>query len=84
MVFYSLEEAETLETLYKTIDKLCKVSSDFETFIAQTEKLLTAEDKYHSSVEIEMETFCDKYFIIDSEIGVYCKKKNIPYEEIEK
>ena len=68
---------------YKTIDKLCKVSQEFEAFISQTEKLLTVEEKYHSSVESEMESFCDKYFETDSEIGLYCKKKNIPYEEVE-
>ena len=66
---------------FKTLDKLCKINKDFETFINQTEKLLTANDKYIYSTEKELEEFCDSYFTNDTEIEVYCKEKNIPMEK---
>ena len=56
------------------------MNTEFEKFIEQTEKLMTAEEKYHKSTEKEMDEFCDKYFINDSEIETYCKEKNIPIE----
>jgi hypothetical protein len=31
---------------FKTIDKLCKINKEFEKFIEQTEKLVTATEKY--------------------------------------
>ena len=65
---------------FKTIDKLCKINSDFEKFIIQTEKLLTANEKYTESTEKELDGFCDNYFKNDSEIEKYCKEKNIPNE----
>lgn len=66
---------------FKTIDKLCKINKEFENFIEQTEKLLTASEKYISGAEKELNEFCDKYFSNDSEIEKYCKDKNIPLEK---
>lgn len=66
---------------FKTIDKLCKINSDFEKFIEQTEKVMTATDKYINAAEKELEDFCDKYLQNDTEIEKYCKEKNIPTEE---
>ena len=66
---------------FKTIDKLCKINKEFEKFIEQTEKLLTANEKYISGVERELDEFCDKYFINFSDAEKYCKEKNIPYED---
>ncbi|MDM1377709.1 hypothetical protein [Myroides marinus] len=63
---------------FKTIDKLCKINKDFESFIEQIEKLMTASDKYYRATEKELEEFCDKYFLNDTEIEDYCKQKNIP------
>jgi hypothetical protein len=63
---------------FKTIDKLCNISKEFAQFIEQTEKLMTAEDKYISGAEKELDEFCDGYFANDSEIEQYCKDKNIP------
>jgi hypothetical protein len=63
---------------FKTIDKLCKINKDFEKFIEQVEKLLTASDKYYKSTEKELEEFCDSYFVNDAEIEQYIKDKNIP------
>jgi len=65
---------------FKTIDKLCKINPEFERFIEQTEKLLTASEKYSKATEKELEEFCDVYFKNDSEIEKYCKEKNIPTE----
>jgi uncharacterized protein len=65
---------------FKTIDKLCKINKEFEKFIEQTEKLMTAEERYFKSTEKELDEFCDKYFANDTEVEKYCKDKNIPIE----
>jgi len=66
---------------FKTLDKLCKINKDFEMFIEQTEKLLTASERYVRSTEKELDEFCDDYFGNDTEIEKYCEEKNIPIEE---
>ena len=66
---------------FKTIDKLCKINKAFEKFIEQTEKLLTAEDRYYKAIEKELNEFCDEYFDNDTEIEEYCKDKQIPIDE---
>lgn len=66
---------------FKTIDKLCKVNSEFGKFIEYTEKLVTANEKYITGAEKELEEFCDDYFKSDSEIEQYCKQKDIPSGE---
>ena len=63
---------------FKTIDKLCIINEDFRKFIDQTEKFLTAEEKYFKSTEKELNEFCDNYFETDAEIEKYCKEKYIP------
>ena len=67
---------------FKTIDKLCKMNSEFNKFIEQTEKLLTLTDeRYFKSIENELDEFCDDYFANDTEVAKYCKDKHIPIEE---
>lgn len=66
---------------FKTIDKLCKMNKEFEKFIEQTEKLMTASDKYVSGAEKELDEFCDEYFANDTEVEKYCKEKHIPLEQ---
>lgn len=66
---------------FKTIDKLCKMNKEFEKFIEQTEKLMTASEKYVSGAEKELEEFCDAYFFNDSDVEKYCKEKFIPLNE---
>ena len=66
---------------FKTIDKLCKINKDFEKFIEQAEKLLTASERYVKATEKELEEFCDNYFQSDTEMEDYCKKKNIKISE---
>ncbi len=75
-----LFQARYRELDFKTIDKLCKINSDFEKFIEQTEKLMTAEERYYKSSAKEFEEFCDDFFKNDSEIEKYCNEKHIPIE----
>ncbi|MFV5703054.1 hypothetical protein ACM55F_14375 [Flavobacterium sp. XS2P12] len=72
--------AKYKELDFFTIDKLCNINADFEKFIEQVEKLMTASDKYFKGSEKELEDFCDKYFLNDSEIEIYCKERKIPWE----
>jgi len=65
---------------FKTIDKLCKINKEFEKFIEQAEKLMTAEERYYKSTEKELDEFCDNYFENDTEMVKYCKDKHIPTE----
>jgi uncharacterized protein len=76
-----LFQAKYRDLDFKTIDKLCKINKDFEKFVEQTEKLMTAEEKYHKSTEKELNEFCDSYFLNDSEIEKYCNDRNIPIEK---
>ncbi len=66
---------------FKTIDKLCKMNKEFEKFIEQTEKLMTASEKYVSGAEKELDEFCDGYFANDTEVENYCREKHIPTNE---
>lgn len=66
---------------FSTIDKLCKMNKEFEKFIDQTEKLMTASEKYASGAEKELNEFCDTYFANDTEVEIYCKEKYIPINE---
>lgn len=68
---------------FKTIDKLCQINKEFKMFIEQTDKLMTAQERYYKSTEKELDEFCDDYFEKDSEIEKYCKEKNIPIENDE-
>ncbi len=65
---------------FKTIDKLCKVNNIFEKFVEQTYNLMTAEERYHKSIEKELDEFCDGYFTNDSDMEGYCKERHIPIE----
>jgi len=76
-----LHQAKYKELDFKTIDKLCKLNKEFEKFIEQTEKLMTAEERYYKSTEKELDEFCDDYFLNDTEVQNYCKEKNIPTDE---
>jgi len=73
--------AKYKELDFKTIDKVCKNNQDFEMFIEQIEKLLTANIRYYKSTEKELTEFCDSYFENDTEVERYCREKHIPIEE---
>jgi hypothetical protein len=57
------------------------MNKEFEKFIEQTEKLMTASEKYVSGAEKELDEFCDMYFKNDTEIEKYCKEKHIPIDQ---
>lgn len=63
---------------FKTIDKQCKMNSEFNKLFEQTEKLLTLTDeRYYKSIENEPDEFCDDYFANDAEVENYSKVKHI-------
>ncbi|MEB0280702.1 hypothetical protein [Mucilaginibacter sp. 10B2] len=76
-----LFQAQLRELDFTTIDKLCKMNREFEKFIEQIEKLMTAEDRYYKSTEKELQEFCDEYFSNDTEFEIYCKERYIPMHE---
>ncbi len=72
----------TLKELdFRMIDKLCQNNKEFEKFIEQTEKLLTAQERYIKATINEFDEFCDDYFENDTDIEKYCNDKNIPMDE---
>ena len=66
---------------FKTIDKLCKVNREFDSFIEQSEKLMSADDRYYKAIENELNEYCDSYLETEIDIEKYCKDKNIPKEK---
>lgn len=76
-----LHPSKRRELDFKTIDKLCKMNTDFEKFITHIGNIITADDRYRSGTENELKDFCDKYFTVNSEMEIYNKEKNIPMEE---
>ena len=50
---------------FKTIDKLCKINADFNEFIKQTVKVLTAPETYMSAMLTELENDYDKFMTKD-------------------
>nr|WP_287413380.1 hypothetical protein [Pseudodesulfovibrio sp.] len=73
-----LFQSKYKELDFKTIDKLSKINVDFEKFIFNVEKILTADEKYIDLSQKELIEFCDSYLTDDSEVEEYCKNKNIP------
>lgn len=65
---------------FRTVDKLCKINGEFEKFIEQIEKLMTAEERYYRATEKELDEFCDDYFNNDEEMEAYWKERQIPVE----
>lgn len=68
---------------FKTVDKLCNMNKEFDKFIAHTEKLMTASEKYIEDAEKGFNDFCDPYFKSDTDMKKYCIDKNIPWENDE-
>ena len=69
---------------YYTIDKLCRINSDFKGFITKTTKVITVSDhdvlkdvKEGLQKYCEKES-CDKGFTSDDEIQSYCNEHHIP------
>ena len=79
----TISDAKKSDLDFKMIDKLCSNNIDFQSFIENVDKLISADEKYFSSVEKELTSYCDKYFGLDenTKIADYCKEKNIPYDD---
>lgn len=73
--------AQYKELDFITIDKLCKINPDFERFVEQVEKYITADAKYISALDKELTNFCDAFFTSETESAAYCKEKNIPLDK---
>ncbi|MBS1623942.1 MAG: hypothetical protein JST83_07985 [Bacteroidetes bacterium] len=66
---------------FKSIDKLCNINPEFQQFIENCEKLMTADERYISGTEKELNDFCDTYFKNEDDIINYCSAKNISMED---
>lgn len=62
---------------FRTIDKLCHVNVEFARFIEQSEKLMTAEDRYYAAMTKELHECCDNYFKSDKEAKDYARTKQL-------
>jgi hypothetical protein len=62
---------------FKTMDKLCKINPEFNSFIELSETLLSATDKFQSASQEQFKAFCDAYFTTDEEVEGYCKERGI-------
>ncbi|SEW53739.1 HTH domain-containing protein [Chitinophaga arvensicola] len=74
--------AKYKELDFITIDKLCKINPDFERFVEQVEKYITADSRYISALGTELTNFCDSFFSSETESATYCKQKNIPLDKL--
>ncbi len=72
------------EVDFKTMNKLCNANTDFQTFFAQVEKVLTADSRFVNDIKQALENLCDIPFDKEEEIEDYCKEKHIPFENKKK
>lgn len=64
---------------YYTIDKLCRINTDFKNFISRSTKVINAQTEVLEDVKGGLQRFCDKGFASDDEVLTYCKENHIPY-----
>lgn len=63
---------------YYTIDKLCRINSDFKNFITKVTKVLNAQTDVLEDVKSGLQKFCDKGFSSQEEVSEYCDENHIP------
>ena len=63
---------------YYTIDKLCRINTDFKNFITRSTKVINAQTEVLEDVKGGLLRFCDKGFATDDEVLTYCKENHIP------
>lgn len=63
---------------YYTIDKLCRINSDFKNFITKATKVLNAQAEVLEDVKSGLQKFCDKGFASQEEMLQYCEENHIP------
>lgn len=73
-----LFQATKKDVDYYTVDKLCKINSDFHNFMVKTARVLNAQQDMIEDVKRGLETFCDRGFANEEELTNYCKAHYIP------
>lgn len=73
-----LFSARKNELDYYTIDKLCRINSDFRSFITKATRVLNAQSDVLEDVKGGLQRFCDKGFTSSEEILEYCNENHIP------
>lgn len=76
-----LYTARKNEVDYFTIDKLCRINSDFKKFMERTARVLNAQSEMLEDVKGGLMQFCDKSFTSSEELSRYCKEKSIPLSD---
>ncbi|MBR1490259.1 MAG: hypothetical protein IJ611_06070 [Bacteroidales bacterium] len=64
---------------YNTIEKLNNLNPDFCEFILKLSKVMNAQKDYTVDAKNSFERICDKVFVSDEELEVYCKQQGIPF-----
>lgn len=73
-----LYPARKNELDYYTIDKLCRINTDFKNFVIKTTKVINAATDVLEDVKGGLQKFCDKGFSSQDEIISYCNEHHIP------
>ena len=73
-----LYPARKNELDYYTIDKLCRINTDFKNFVIKTTKVINAATDVLEDVKGGLQKFCDKGFSSQDEILSYCNEYHIP------
>lgn len=61
-----------------TIDKLCRINSDYKNFIIKATKVINAQTEVIEDVKGGLQKFCDKGFSNQEDIIQYCNENHIP------
>lgn len=69
------------EVDYHTVDKLCRINSDFHNFMERTARVLNAQTEVLEDVKGGLLRSCDKPFATEEELQSYCCEHNIPMAE---
>ena len=70
--------AKKNELDYYTIDKLCRINTDFKNFITRSTKVINAQTEVLEDVKGGLLRFCDKGFSSEDEVLAYCNENHIP------
>lgn len=73
-----LFQARKNDVDYYTVDKLCKINSDFRNFMIKTARVLNAQQDVIEDVKRGLESYCDKGFTSEEEVIAYCLEHHIP------
>ena len=63
---------------YYTIDKLCRINTDFKNFVTRSTKVINAQTEVLEDVKGGLLRFCDKGFSSEDEVLAYCNENHIP------